>query len=270
MTTATAANWALSAAPLGTPGQPTAAAVVDGPGRPDHRDRDGGQRLGHGQVDRARQRRRLADHRLPGPGGRQLDEPAGRVHCARPARPPRAWWSPGCRTQTAYRLQVAASQQPPATGVFSAPSNTVTPTSAARCPARRSSGHPPRGWPVGRSRRWRTGHRRPPRAGPPITGYQVTALRMSSSAADATVLSSTTSTGPRPEACDSTRLRCPPATTASRWWRSTRPAPAPPRPGRRTWSRGSLSRPQRRTTGALWIRPYAALLIETFTRQAVT
>ena len=98
----------------------------------------------------------------------------------------------GLTNGTAYRFQVAATNVA-GTGAYSALSSAVTPTSAATVPGPPVIGVPVQGASGGTltaTARWT-----PPTTtgGSAITGYQVTALRMSSSAADATVLSRTTS-----------------------------------------------------------------------------
>jgi hypothetical protein len=98
----------------------------------------------------------------------------------------------GLTNGTAYRFQVAATNIV-GTGPYSALSNAVTPGSTATVPGPPVIGTPSQGAVGGELTaiaRWT-----PPASngGSAITGYRVTALRMSSSAPDATVLSSTTS-----------------------------------------------------------------------------
>jgi hypothetical protein len=97
----------------------------------------------------------------------------------------------GLTNGTAYHFQVAATNSA-GTGTFSASSNTVTPA-ATTVPGPPIIGAPTQGAAGGSLTA--VAHWTPPTStgGSPITGYQVTALRMSSSAADATVLSRTTS-----------------------------------------------------------------------------
>jgi hypothetical protein len=98
----------------------------------------------------------------------------------------------GLTNGTAYRLQVAATNSA-GTGPYSALSNTVIPGASATVPGPPVIGAPTQGATGGELTA--IAHWTPPTStgGSAITGYQVTALRMSSSAADATVLSTTTS-----------------------------------------------------------------------------
>ncbi len=98
----------------------------------------------------------------------------------------------GLTNGTAYHFQVAATNSA-GIGAFSASSNTVTPTAGATVPGPPVIGAPTQGAVGGELTaiaRWT-----PPTStgGSAITGYVVTALRMSSAAADATVLSRTDS-----------------------------------------------------------------------------
>ena len=97
----------------------------------------------------------------------------------------------GLSNGTAYHFQVAATNSA-ATSAYSTSSNTVTPA-ATTAPGPPIIGTPTQGAAGGSLTA--IAHWTPPTStgGSPITGYQVTALRMSSSAADATVLSRTTS-----------------------------------------------------------------------------
>jgi hypothetical protein len=98
----------------------------------------------------------------------------------------------GLTNGTAYRLQVAATNSA-GTGPYSALSNTVIPGASATVPGPPVIGAPTQGATGGELTA--VAHWTPPTStgGSAITGYQVTALRMSSAAADATVLSRTTS-----------------------------------------------------------------------------
>ncbi len=93
----------------------------------------------------------------------------------------------GLTNGTPYHFQVAATNSA-GTGAFSASSNTVTPSAGATVPGPPVIGAPSQGAVGGgltAIARWT-----PPTTtgGSAITGYVVTALRMSSAAADATVL----------------------------------------------------------------------------------
>ena len=98
----------------------------------------------------------------------------------------------GLTSGSAYHFQVAAINSA-GTGAFSASSNTVTPTAGATVPGPPVIGAPTQGATGGALTA--VAHWTPPTStgGSAITGYVVTALRMSSAAADATVLSRTDS-----------------------------------------------------------------------------
>ncbi len=98
----------------------------------------------------------------------------------------------GLTNGTAYHFQVAATNSAGA-GPFSASSNTVTPNTSATVPVAPVIGTPTQGATGGTLTAIAHWSLSTNNGGSPITGYQVTALRMSSAAADATVLSSTTS-----------------------------------------------------------------------------
>jgi hypothetical protein len=97
----------------------------------------------------------------------------------------------GLTNGTTYRFQVAATNSA-GTGAYSASSNTVTPA-APTAPSAPIIGTPSQGAIGGELTAIARWSAPTSTGGSPITGYQVTALRMSSSAADATVVSRTTS-----------------------------------------------------------------------------
>jgi hypothetical protein len=185
------ASWAVSAAPLGTPGAVNGSSSATVPGTPTigtatagnasatvtwtAPTSDGGSPITGYQV-------RVVDNSTNQQVGAL--RPAGAAATSLVVT--------GLVNQTAYRLQVAASNTA-GDGVFSALSNIVTPTSGGTVPGPPVIGAPTQG--VAGGALTAVAHWTPPTTtgGSAITGNQVTALRMSSSAADATVLSSTTS-----------------------------------------------------------------------------
>lgn len=184
------ANWALSVG-QGTPGTPSGGAtVITAPGAPTigtatagnasatvtwtAPGNDGGDPVTGYQV------------RVVNGAGTQV----GALRAAGPAAT--SLVVNGLSNGTAYRFQVASTNGV-GTGAFSALSNAVTPAAITTVPGPPVIGTPvqgPAGGALTAIARWS-----PPTStgGSAITGYQVTALRMSSSAADATVLSRTTS-----------------------------------------------------------------------------
>uniref|UniRef100_UPI0018CC4953 fibronectin type III domain-containing protein n=1 Tax=Nocardioides sp. URHA0032 TaxID=1380388 RepID=UPI0018CC4953 len=97
----------------------------------------------------------------------------------------------GLTNGTAYHFQVAATNSA-GTGTYSSSSNTVTPA-ATTVPSAPIIGTPSQGAAGGSLTAIARWSAPTSTGGSPITGYQVYALRMSSSAADATVVSTTTS-----------------------------------------------------------------------------
>jgi hypothetical protein len=95
----------------------------------------------------------------------------------------------GLTNATAYHFQVAATNSA-GTGTYSASSNTVTPANVPGPPIIGTPSQGAAGGTLTAIARWT-----PPTStgGSPITGYRVTALRMSSTASNATVLSRTNS-----------------------------------------------------------------------------
>ena len=181
------ANWGLSTG-AGTPGVPTGGGPVitvreRRPSAPPRR-----QRVGDRPVDRAWRRRRLS---VTGYQVKVLNGAGAQVGALRPAAAGATSLAvTGLTNGTAYHFQVAATNSA-GTGAFSASSNTVTPV-AATVPGRPYRRPDPgaAGGALTAVAHWTAPSST---GGSPITGYQVTILRMSSSAANATVLSTTTS-----------------------------------------------------------------------------
>ena len=178
-------SWALSTGAAGSPGAANQAAVVGTPaGRADDRGARGGRRLRDGPLDRPGRDRRHADHRLPHPGAGH-DRAADRhVHGGIPDRdqPRRRRAHRG----VAYQFQVAAINGVGA-GPFSALSTALTPVnpSATSRPVIGTAAAGAAGGAVTATARWT-----PPTStgSAPITAYEVTALLMSSTAPNATVI----------------------------------------------------------------------------------
>ena len=184
------ANWALSTGP-GTPGTPGGTGpVVTAPGAP--------------TIGTATSANASATVRWTAPadnGGsavtgysvQVLNNAEQQVGALRPAgATATSLVVTGLTNGTAYHFQVAATNSA-GTGPYSASSNTVTPSAGATAPGPPVIGAPSQGAVGGTLTaiaRWT-----PPTStgGSAITGYIVTALRMSSAAADATVLSRTDS-----------------------------------------------------------------------------
>jgi hypothetical protein len=182
------ASWSLSTG-SGTPGVPTGGPVITVPGAPT---------IGNATAGNASATARWAAPTYDGGSGvtgyqvRVVDGAGVQVGELRPAgATATSLVVTGLTNGTAYRFQVAATNGAGA-GAFSALSNAVTPT-AATVPGPPVIGAPSQGAQGGALTaiaRWT-----PPASngGSAITGYRVTALRMSSSGANATVLSRTDS-----------------------------------------------------------------------------
>ena len=183
------ANWALSTG-SGTPGSTVGGVVITAPGAPTV----GTATAGNGSA--------TLTWTAPASNGgsaitgyqvRVVNNAGTQVGALRPAgATDTSLTVTGLTNGTTYRLQVAATNSA-GTGENSGLSNAVTPSSSATVPGPPVIGVPYQGAAGGAltaTARWT-----PPAStgGSAITGYQVTALRMSSSAADATVLSRTTS-----------------------------------------------------------------------------
>ncbi len=128
------ANWALSTG-RARPGAANGGPVVTAPGAPTIGTATAGNASATVTLDRPGQQRRLADHRLLGPGGQHA--PAHQVGALRPAGAgATSLVVTGLTNGTGYRFQVAATNSV-GTGAFSALSNVVTPTSGPACPGLR-------------------------------------------------------------------------------------------------------------------------------------
>jgi hypothetical protein len=185
------ANWALSVNPGGSPGAANGGAVVTEPAAPTIGTATPGNASATVTWTAPSNNGGSA---LTGYNVRVVDNTTNQqVGALRPAGPTAtSLLVTGLTNQTAYRLQVAAVNSV-GQGPFSALSNIVTPTSGATPPGPPNIGTPSQGAAGGALSaicRWT-----PPSStgGSPITGYQVIALKMSSAAADAVVLSSQTS-----------------------------------------------------------------------------
>ena len=182
-------SWRLSPAAGGSPGRLNAAPAVQVPSAPTI----GTATAGNAQaVVRWTAPADDGGGALTGYQVRVVDGAGAPVGTLRPApATANALTVTGLANGSAYRFQVSASNSA-GSGPFSALSAAVTPT-ATTAPGPPVIGTPSRGAagsPLTAIARWT-----PPTTtgGSPVTGYRVTALRMSSSAANATVLGTTVS-----------------------------------------------------------------------------
>jgi spore coat protein CotH len=179
-------NWTLSSGP-GTPGSTTHAPVITTPAAP--------------TIGTATPGNTTATVRWTTPsdnGGspitgyqiKVLDSTETQIGALRPAGATATSLTvTGLTNATAYHFQVAATNSA-GTGTYSASSNTVTPANVPGPPIIGTPSQGAAGGTLTAIARWT-----PPTStgGSPITGYRVTALRMSSTATNATVLSRTNS-----------------------------------------------------------------------------
>ncbi len=183
------ANWALSSG-SGTPGTTTGGPVVTPPGAPITGTASGGNASATVRWTAPSDN---GGSTITGYSVKVLNAAEAQVGNLRPAAAgATSLVVTGLANGTPYHFQVAAINSV-GTGAFSASSNTVTPTSGATVPGPPVIGAPTQGAAGGALTavaRWT-----PPAStgGAAITGYVVTALRMSSAAANATVLSRTDS-----------------------------------------------------------------------------
>ena len=180
------ANWALSTG-AGSPGAPTAEAVVTAPGAPTI----GTATPGNASATVAwTPPANNGGSAITGYSVRVVNNATSQqVGALRPAgAAATSLVVTGLTNQTAYKFQVLATNSV-GDGPFSAFSNVVTPTAGAAVPGPPIIGAPTQGAVGGALSA--VAHWTPPTStgGSAITGYQVIALRMSSAAADAVVLS---------------------------------------------------------------------------------
>jgi hypothetical protein len=179
-------SWALSIRPAGSPGAPNQTAVAGSP--------PGAPTIGTSSAGAASATVRwtapadTGGSAVTGYQVRVLDSAGQQVGAARPASPTvTSLVVTGLTVGTPYRFQVAAVNAV-GVGTVSTMSNLVTPIAAAvpSRPVIGTAASDAAGGTISATARWTP----PTSAGSsPILGYQVTALRMSSSAANATVLS---------------------------------------------------------------------------------
>ena len=183
------ANWALSTG-QGTPGSTVGAPVITAPGAPTVGTATAGNTTATLTWTAPTN---TGGSAITGYQVRVANNAGTQVGALRPAGATATSLTvTGLTNGTTYRLQVAATNSA-GTGANSTLSNAVTPNSGGTVPGPPVIGAPVQGVLGGTltaTARWT-----PPTStgGSAITGYQVTALQMSSGAADATVLSRTTS-----------------------------------------------------------------------------